>query len=485
MRYSLVALTLCLLTTGCKVGPDYEPPHVTLPEEYTEDLPDRTFEIEDEDLVSWWCLFDDPILDQLLETAISDNFDYRIALEQVYQARAEYWIQFTQLLPDFESASTASRFRTSQSFNTTTPTSPTSVSLSPFKNFYQIGLDAIWEIDVFGKFRRSTDASFDLWEASIDELRGVKITVISEVANIYTSICALQQKEGIFQQIVELDKALFDLSETRFDAGLVDEQEMDLALAVMAADEANLASVQGALKQYIYSLAVLLGRLPEDVIEGFRIARPIPHAEGRIPIGLPSDLLRRRPDIRASERQLAAATEDIGVAVGDLYPSFSLTGSSSSFASNPLQGANLGYSSDTLNKLFRPASLIWGIGGFVTAPVFDFGKRMAAVDVQIALRNQAYHSFQKIVVAALQETEQTLATYFAEEKRLAALEKEVSADLRVLKLATDLFQSGLGDYTQVLQAKEAWLIAFDTLIDSQRALTLDLIAIYKTLGGEW
>ena len=346
-------------------------------------------------------------------------------------------------------------------------------------------MDAIWEIDVFGKFRRSTDASFDLWEASIDELRGVKITVISEVANIYTSICALQQKEGIFQQIVELDKALFDLSETRFDAGLVDEQEMDLALAVMAADEANLASVQGALKQYIYSLAVLLGRLPEDVIEGFRIARPIPHAEGRIPIGLPSDLLRRRPDIRASERQLAAATEDIGVAVGDLYPSFSLTGSSSSFASNPLQGANLGYSSDTLNKLFRPASLIWGIGGFVTAPVFDFGKRMAAVDVQIALRNQAYHSFQKIVVAALQETEQTLATYFAEEKRLAALEKEVSADLRVLKLATDLFQSGLGDYTQVLQAKEAWLIAFDTLIDSQRALTLDLIAIYKTLGGEW
>jgi outer membrane protein, multidrug efflux system len=173
------------------------------------------------------------------------------------------------------------------------------------------------------------------------------------------------------------------------------------------------------------------------------------------------------------------------VAVAALFPSLSLTGSSSSFAANPLQGANAGFASGTLSKLFSHQSLIWGIGGLATAPVFDFGKRNAAVEAQISIRNQAYYSYQQTVITALQETEQALQTYFNEEKRQLSLAKQVEANRKVLSLNSDRHQSGLNNYTQVLQAKSIWLASLNKLTDSQQALTTDLIAIYKALGGDW
>lgn len=492
--HPFLTMVFCLCLTACKVGPDYYPPPVILPDEFVENQPDQTIEIDDEDLVQWWSIFNDPFLDQLLDFAIDHNFDYLIALERVFQARSQYWIQFTQILPEFDAAAIASRFRTSRSFasasNVSAVANPalspaTTASISPVHNFFQIELDALWEIDLFGKLRRSAEAAYDLWEATADEMRGVKITVISEVASTYATICSFQSKRNIGIEIVELDQELVALSQVRFEAGLADEQEVDSFVAMLEADKAQLTLIQAALKQSIYSLATLLGQIPESIIGDFQVDRPIPRSEGKVPVGLPSELLRRRPDIRSAERMLAAATEQIGVAVADLFPSLSLTGSSSSFAANPLQGANVGFASDTLSKLFRPASSIWGIGGFMTMPVFDFGKRVAAVDVQVDLRNQAYYAYQKTVIAALQETEQALETYFNEEAREQDLSRVVQANWRILELTKDLFQAGLANYSQVLEAKDAWLISLNTLTDSQQALTTDLIAVYKALGGDW
>lgn len=500
MRSFFLAIFSCLFLAGCKVGPDYHPPSTIVPTEFNENEFDMTIEVEDEDLIHWWSTFNDPFLDQLLETAILQNFDYRIALEQVYQARSQYWVQFTQILPELDADSTASHFRVSRSFGTrsnsdSTPAagasstiaapSASTAAVSPIQNFFQFGLAAIWEIDLFGKLRRSADASYDLWQATAAEMRGVKIIVLSEVASTYAVICSYQLKKYITEQVVSLDEELLALSQVRFEAGLAPQQELESTLAALVADKAQLSLVQAALKQAIYSLAVLLGELPETVINDFEIARPIPRAEGMVPVGLPSDLLRRRPDIQNAERQLAAATEQIGVAVASLFPSLSLTGSSSSFAANPLQGANIGFSSDSLSKLFRPASLIWGIGALVTMPVFDFGKRNAEINVQIALRNQAYYAYQKTVISALQETEQALEVYFNEERREKSLDKVVQSNWRTLSLTSDLFQAGLANYTQVMDAKEIWLASLNNLTDSQEALTVDLIAIYKALGGDW
>ncbi len=482
----LFLFLVSLILHGCKVGPDYVSPVVFVPESYVEDQPCETEVVEDEDLVHWWSTFNDPFLDELLETAIDENFDYKIALEQVYQARSQYWIQFTQLLPEFDASATGSHYKISESFVTSpAATAAAAGTISPVQNFYQVSLAAIWELDLFGKFRRSADASYDLWEATVDEMRGVKIMVISQVAEIYATICSFQQQRDIAMQVLAVDEELLALAVVRCEAGLADLQEVELATAQQEADLAQLHVIESALKQSIYSLAVLLGCLPETLPVEFEEIRPIPQAYGKVPVGLPSELIRRRPDIQAAERQLASATEMIGVAVANLFPSVSLTGSSSSFASNPLQGANVGFSSDDIKKLFLPASLIWGIGATAVAPVFDFGKRFAAIDVQISLRNQAYYAYQKTVILAFQEVEQTLQAYFNEEVRQQALQRQLQANGRVLELTTDLFQAGLAAYTQVLDAKEVWLASLNAATQSQQALTADLIAIYTALGGDW
>lgn len=504
-----VILLICLLTLfeGCKVGPDYHPPKVEIPVNYSEDEPSRTFPPSDEELVAWWTVFNDPFLNGLLEETISGNFDYRIALEQVYQARAQYWVQFTQILPEIDFDAQAVRFRQSKAFASSAKSSSTSassvssnsssnipaavpaalpaVSLPPIQNFFQLGFDAIWEIDLFGKLRRSAEAAYDTWEATSETSRDVKITVLSEVAYTYTLICAYQKKVALAAQIVTLDEELLALSTDRFYSGLTNEQEVDSFFGSLETDKAVLNAYEIILKQNIYSLAVLLGILPEIIIERFRVERPIPIARGQVPAGLPAELLRRRHDVRSAERTLAAATEEVGVAVAQLYPSVSLVGSSSSFAANPLQGANIGYSTDTVSKLFSGPARIWGIGALLVLPMVDFGKRLAGVEVEVALQHQACLSFRKTVIAALQEVEEALTAYFNEEKREKSLSLAADANKRNFDLTIDLFQSGLANYIQVLQTKEVWLTSVNSLTDSQQALTTDLIAVYKSLGGDW
>lgn len=471
---------LFLMMSGCKVGPNYSPPDTFVPEYFIENQACNQTPFSDEDFFHWWeVVFKDPVLDELLEETLLSNFDIRIALEKIYQARANYWVQFTSILPDFESDFQATRFRTSESFATTTPLLP------PIKDFFQIGIDAIWQIDIFGKFRRSATSAYDTWEATIEDERGVRITVLSEVATIYVAIRYYQTKVDLAQQLVEFDNDLVAMAEESFLAGLANESAVVSALSTLETDKATLNVLQTGLKQNIFSLAVLLGRLPEDLVDDFSIPGPLPIACSEIPETLPSDLLRRRPDIAGAERRLAAQTEQIGVAVADLFPSVSLIGSSSSFAANPLQGANIGYSTDKFSRLFRHQSLIWGIGTLITWPVFDFGKRYADVQVQEFLANQDYLTYQKTVVTAFQEVEIALATYFNDEERVAHFTKQEELNKRNLDLIADQYQAGLASYIQVLQAKEQWLIAANLLVDSQQALDNDIIAIYRVLGGSW
>ena len=479
-------LIICSLNfTGCMVGPNYAPPKDVLPDHFIEDVLAKTELVEDEDFVNWWCRFNDPLLNDLLETALSQNYDYRIAFERIFQARAQYWVQFTQILPELDASITASRFRASRSFRNMNTIDPLAPNLSPIDNFYQMGLAAIWEIDLWGKFRRGASASYGIWQATAFDFQGVKIVVISDVASTYATIRALQKRLSTAEEVFKLDQNLSDLSKSRVDAGIANIQEYESIRAIYERDASILALAESSLKQAIYSLSTLTGILPEEIIEYFADERPIPNASGLVPIALPSDLLRRRPDIRSAERQLAAATEDIGIVMADLLPTLSLTGSSGSFASNPLQGANVGVASNRLNKLFKPESLIWGIGGFVTLPVLDFGKREAVVDQQVAIRNQSYFAYKKTVMGAIQETEQSLTAYFNQEKSLESLMRQEATNNRLLSLITDLFQAGLSDYIEVLRAREVWLQSVNGVTDAKRALMIDLITVYKALGGNW
>ena len=462
------------------VGPDYQTPVSCMPNGFIEERVDQTEERADENLAHWWTAFNDPFLNELLDEALQANFDLGIALEKVCQARAAFWVQFTDLLPEIEAAGQATRSRTSQSLTTSN-----FLHIPPIQSFYQVGFDAIWEIDIFGGLRRAARAAHASWEATAEDARNIRIVVLSEVAITYANICALQQTVVNAAQTVRLDEEVYSLATERFQAGLTNLQEQESALATLEGARADLLTAQTSLKKAIYSLGVLLGRPPESVVEQFEVIRPIPYASGKVPLGLPAELLRRRPDIRSAERQLAAATENIGVAVAELFPKFSLTGSTSSFSSNPLQGANVGFVSNMLSKLFTAPSRIWGIGGLVSLPLFDFGQRLATIKEYSSLEHQALFTYEKTVITALQEVESDLASYFNEEERMFHLSREMEASQKAWDLVLDLYQAGLANYTQVLQTEQVWLNAINALTSSQQALATDLISLYKALGGGW
>lgn len=507
MKGLIFLLSILLMMVGCKVGPNYIEPCPLMPANYNEDKAGRMVPIVEEDLVHWWEReFNDDCLNRYMEETLLYNFDLRIALERVYQARSNYWVQFTSLLPEFVSDFQATRFKESQSFADRVPplkVVPTPVNgigpptpsvapfsivpgqVSPTRNFFQIGVDAIWQIDLFGKFRRSTQSAYNTWEANVENVRGVKITVLSEVARMYVAICYYQAKVDLGRQLVEYSESIVEMSRSRFESGLADEEEVLTGISAMESNKAALNVLEIALKQNIYSLGVLLGRSPEGFVCDFEIQRPIPIASGKIPETLPAELLRRRPDIASAERSLAAQTEMIGVAVADLFPSVALTGSSSSFAANPLQGANIGFASEKISKLFNTSSFVWGLGTLITWPIFDFGKRCSNIDIQKFLTNEAYLTYEKTVITAIQEVEVALSTYFEEEERNGSFLRQVQADQRNLDLTFDRFQAGLISYMELLDIKERWLASMNLLTDSQEALARDFIGVYKALGGDW
>lgn len=468
---------LCFIFSSCMVGPRYHTPETIVTDAFIENKPGEMKEITDADLLNWWTIFEDPFLNELLSTAIGENFDFRIALEQVAQARAYYWTQFAEILPELDIEGLASQSRSNRGTDSIASAGPLTQS------FYNIGLDAIWEIDLFGRLRHTANAAHDLLEASIEEVRAVKITVVSEVVNTYATICALQKKLSIMQQLIKIDEELLRLTRIRSDAGLSGAGAVDRAIATLTGDQALLTLLDTSLKRTIYSLSVLLGQLPEVVMQKFTIERPLLTTSEKVPTSLPSELLRRRPDINIAERQLAAATEEIGVAVAAMFPRVTLTNGPLAF--NALQGAGVGFSSNQLGQLFNKNSFVYGVGGLVTMPVWDFGKRKAAIDVQVALKQQAYYNYQKTVITALQETEQALITYFNEEKRKEDRIQQLEANSKLLALSTDRFEAGLVDYTEVLTNEQTYLNSESTLIDSKLALTTSLIALYKALGGEW
>jgi outer membrane protein, multidrug efflux system len=480
-------LGILLSLTGCMVGPDYHSPEIAMPSEFSEE--NHAEFVTDEELCQWWKQFEDPFLDALIEQAYLANYDLRIATEQIVEARAQYQIQGSYLWPEIDLNATAVRSRFSQSLATsatalsaasgtapsTSITSGTTGSplVAPIQNFFQVGFDAIWELDFFGKFRRGKRAAYDLWEASRETAQNVMITVLSEVARDYVAIRALQQQIDLTKEKIWADEQELFLAEVLFKAGLDDQIQVESFLSTLESDKATLPILETTLKQTIYALAILLGRQPEGFVAEFDALAPIPSGIEKVPAGLPSDLLRRRPDIRAAERQLAAATEQIGVSVANLFPHIYLTGN------------GYGFESSRVNKWIIGKSRYWSVGPSLNWDLIDFGRTRGQIAVANSLQRQALFTYEQTVISSLQDVEGALVAYFEEQKRMASFEIQVTADRRSFELTADLFEAGLIDESQVLDAYKTVLDSESSLIQSQQALTSDLIALYKALGGDW
>ncbi|HEX2972823.1 MAG TPA: efflux transporter outer membrane subunit [Tepidisphaeraceae bacterium] len=481
-------LVLAVALAGCKVGPDYRTPATTMPSTWSEfsastpttqpltmpaTQPVSGPTTQPVELVEWWTTFNDPLLNSLVAQAIRSNNDLKIAAARVREARAQWRVVLGNELPQVNASAAYSRSRSSQSsgFNAAAGNLG-GVSINPEQDLWQAGFDASWELDVFGGVRRQLEAATDQIQANEATLHDVLVSLVSEVAANYIDLRGAQQQIEINQENVKAQLQTLDLTKARFQAGLTGELDVVRAQAQVATTLAVLPSLETAVRADIHRLSVLTGQQPQVLSAELSKTVAIPAIPPLVPVGLPSDLLRRRPDIRRAERQLAAATANIGVATADLFPRFSLTG-------------GFGLQSNKFKTLGNWDSRFWSIGPGVTFPLFDRGQIRANVRVQNARQEQALAAYENTILLALEEVEDSLVSYDKEQVRRQTLADGVKANRRAVELSNELYSKGLTDFLTVLEAERSLYAAEVQLSQSERAVSTNLVALYKALGGGW
>jgi NodT family efflux transporter outer membrane factor (OMF) lipoprotein len=467
MRLWIPVLFLVVLS-GCMVGPNYKAPVTKVPEAFAgaETPPPAS-----ENVSRWWTTLNDPVLDSLIERAAKRNPDLRIAQARVREARALRGIVNAHLYPRVDVTGSYQRFRTSEDVIAGQGGDP-SVIPDFDGDLFHAGFDAAWEIDVFGGKRREVEAATAEIDAEIENRRQVLVSLLAEVARNYVEMRAAQYRVRIAHENLRAQEETVEITKIRFDAGLVSDLDVARAEAQVQTTASQIPPLEASARQSMHRLSVLLALEPDALDAELAGEAPIPSAPTEVPPGLPSDLLRRRPDIRGAERRLAASTARIGVATADLFPKFSLTGA-------------LGLQSTDINSLDIGGSRYWSIIPGVSWPVLDFGKIRSNIAVQNAREEQAFVYYEKAVLDSLREVEDALVAFSENQKRREKLIGAVEANRRAVKLADELYASGLTDFLSVLQAQRDLFQSEDALALSDSSVTSDYIALYKALGGGW
>jgi multidrug efflux system outer membrane protein len=464
LRMVCVGLVSCLvLTAGCKVGPNFKPPQTQVPEAWSGPLPPAPAEAG-QDLALWWTQFNDPTLTSLIESAIESNLDLKLAEAGIRQARAARRIAASGLGPTVDAAGS---FRRGQS-----PGPGGTNDFGPTTNLYQAGFDAAWEIDIFGGVRRSVEAATADLDAAVEARRNVLVTLTAEVASNYVDLRSFQQEIVIAQQNLKAQQHSAELTRQRFQGGFVSGLDVANADAQVATTAAQIPLLEAAARQTIYSLSVLLGREPGALLEELSAPLAIPAAPPTTPVGVPSELLRRRPDVRQAEAQIHADTARIGVAVADLFPQFSLS-------------ASLGRQGETFSSLGDRINRFWSLGPSASWNLFATGRNLSNIELQKAFQEQSMIAYRQTVLAAVQEVENALIASAKEQEHREALVDAVAANRKAVQLATELYTQGQTDFLNVLNAQRSLYASEDALVQSTRTVSTDLVTLYKALGGGW
>ena len=456
-----------LMAAGCAVGPDYHMPQVNVPSTWVgvstnppPAAPTASHPTpQPADVAAWWGNFKNPTLTSLVARAVEANLDLKQAESRIRQARAQRGVVSAGLWP---SADASGEYRRNGPATTTTPA----------VDLYQAGLDASWELDIFGGTRRAVEAANADLVASIEDRRDVLVTLVAEVALDYINLCGYQQQIAIAKDNLAAQEHSLKLTQQLFHGGFNSKLDVANAEAQVATTRSQIPVLESAARQTIYALSVLLGREPSALVDELSTDTPIPVTPPEVPIGLPSDILRRRPDIRRADAQLHAATARIGVAKADLFPKFSLTGS-------------LGTSGDKSSSLVKWDNRFYSVGPTVTWAVFAAGQIRSNIKVHNELEEQALLAYQKAILTALSDVESSLVAYVHEQQHRQALAEAVAADQEAVALATQLYTEGQTDFLNVLSAQRSLFAAQDALVQSERTLATDLVAVYKALGGGW
>jgi len=465
--YSVIGVLLFL--SGCAVGPNYRTPQTKAPAQWNQSLAGG----ETNSAITtteWWTNFNDSGLDSLVARAVRSNLDLRIAQARVREARAQYGIASADLWPTVDGSSSYARERQSR-HQPVLGAFP--IPKNVFENdVYQAGFDASWEIDVFGGKRRAKEAAGAQVSASEFGRRDALITLLGDVARNYVELRGYQGRLAIANENIEAQERALAITRDRFAKGLSSDLDVQQASTILATTRAEVPTLESSIEKSIHRLEVLLGEQPGTLQAELSELSPIPAQPPVVPVGLRSELLLRRPDIRQAERQLAAATANIGVAKADLFPKFFLTGAAG------LQSVNA-------SDWFTSGSQFWSVGPTMQWRIFDAGRIRSNIKLQNARLEEALAIYERTVLTAFEEVENGLVLYAKEQVRRRSLQDAVASSQKSLETANQLYANGLTDFLRVLDAERSLYQAQDALVQSDRTISANLISLYKALGGGW
>jgi len=474
-----LVISFVLLLTGCAVGPDYIRPDVPEPQKWLEEK-DPVIKSEPADFGRWWTVFNDPVLNTLVERAFQQNLSLQIAGIRILEARAQLGIATGNLYPQSQAGKGAYTY-TDISKNTANSQSGADFHYGNI----DLGFDAAWELDFWGKFRRAVESDMGKLEASIASYDDILVTLTAEAARTYIFIRTQEARLSIARENVKIQEQSLQIAETRFKEGDITELDVQQARALLRDTQATIPRIQAGLRQNKNGLAILLGILPGELKELLEAPKLIPTVPSEVRVGVPSELLRRRPDIRLAERQLAAQSALIGVAKADLYPHFSLFGSIGLRASDSDVTAAGSPGGSSFSDLWDSDSIEFFGGPAFTWSIFNYGRIKNRVRVQDARFQQLVVNYQNTVLRAAQEVEDAMVAFLRSQDEVKFLSESVNAATRSVDLSLIQYREGLVDYQRVLDTQRFQTQEQDLLTERKGSVVLNFIAMFKALGGGW
>jgi NodT family efflux transporter outer membrane factor (OMF) lipoprotein len=473
-RFCLLLLMINFLLFGCmEVGPNFVRPKVKVAPNWTE-AGDKRVKNEPADYRNWWHAFNDQALDRLIDRAYRENLSLRIAGVRVLEARAQLGIAVGGLYPQTQQAFGLLQYNRTSEHAALANLEPR--SLLEFRQS-EIGLLASWELDFWGKFRRAIESADAGLLATVANYDNALVSLTADVANIYIQIRALEKRLRIARENVETQKKSLEIAEVRFQYGTAPEVDVEQAKTVLHDTVASIPSLETQLRQAKNALSVLLGLPPGDLSDLTEGAQEIPVSLPQVVVGIPADLLRRRPDIKSAEHQAAAQCAEIGVAKSDLYPALSLTGTFGFLSSDA--------GKFSLSDMFQWKSRTVQAGPSVRWDIFNYGRIKNNVRVQDARFQELLIAYQSAVLKAQQEVEDNLTAFLRAQERAESLARSTAAAKKSLDLAVVLYRAGLADFTTVLTSQQALLNEQDKLAVTLGNISGSLVGVYRALGGGW
>ena len=494
-REPALYILACFTMTGCMVGPNFKPPQSATPDVFnrTQTAHATSKPVEADFGAQWWTLFNDPTLDSLEQQLADANLDVAAASARLRQSRAEQRIAGAEEYPTLDGAASYNRERASPNgilgllgvSPTGTPLESASGSAplgaaalppppsgSPAYNLYQFGFDASWEVDIWGRARRGVEAATALSDASYEDRNAVLLSARAELARDYIQLRDTQILLQIARQNLQIARDATTLTENRVHEGVTTNLDVDNASALAESIEALIPTLESRCDTTINAIGLLLAKEPGELQPLLAEPRDVPALPEQVPIGVPSELVQRRPDIRKAEAQLHAATATIGMAKADFYPRISLNGSA-------------GFQSLQLSNLASWESGQYVVGPSITLPIFEGGRLKGTLHLREAQQQEAAILYQRTVLDAWREVDDALVVYDAEQRRRDRLKKVVSLNQNALSIARQRYKEGAVDFLNVLNVQKQLLDSQSDLEQSQANAAANLITLCKVLGGGW